>query len=188
MKLQNECSLRELADFFGLTVSAADRAASAGLFVRSSRGCFDLKASAVKYTTHLRAIARNRGPVAEASIRLKNSTAALNDLKLKRLQGELVPADEARAAFVNFAREVRSHVLSIPSRFARIEGWTIELEMAAEDVVRELLQQMADKSKLQLTASSGSKGACDSTPGLAKKSNGHAEQPKKAGARVRHTG
>src|SRR5579863_7867858 len=96
--MKDDCSLGELALFFGLTRSAAQRLSREGLLIRSSRqGRFDLRASAKKYVGHLREVARNRSesPSAIASIRMKNAAAWLSELKAKRLSDELIEMSEA---------------------------------------------------------------------------------------------
>lgn len=141
--MKADLSLGEIAAFFGLTRSAAQRLAREGLFVQSRAGRFDLKTSAQKYVGHLREVARNRSgsESARASIRLKQSAASLNELKTKRLSAELIEMAAAMDLVRGFARSWRAAFLSLPSRL-RV---ALHLPMTAEDQLEKVIDDALDE-------------------------------------------
>ena len=139
----NEATQREVAEFFGLSCASVHRLAGEGLLIRTGRGRYDLKASAQKYTAHLREVAANRShsAAATASIRLKESAAALNRLKAQRFRDELIDIEAARTMMVAHAVTWRAAFLSLPSRIRH----GLKLPVTAEDLMEKLVDQRLDE-------------------------------------------
>lgn len=144
--MKDHLSLGEIAALFGLTRSTVQRLAIEGLFTRSRAGHFDVAKSARKYVGHLREVARNRSEsaAARATIRLKESVARLNEIKEKRLSGELIPMAETRNLISQFARAWRASFLSVPRRIRVALRLTVAQADEIEKVVDDTLSELAE--------------------------------------------
>ncbi len=185
--MRDDLTLAEIAALFGLTRSAAQRLAREGLFLLSTRsraGRFDLAKSAQTYTAHLREIARNRSgsAAAQATIRLKQSAAELNELKTKRLSGELIEMSVAGDMIKGFARTWRAAFLSLPSRIRTTLRLPGTMEEKIEKVVDERLDELAEEIEAQKGFGSLPRIALNPASGVASKGPYHAKSGPRRGA------
>ena len=80
---------------------------------------------------------------------MKESAAELNELKTKRLSGELIEMAAAMQLVGGFARTWRAAFLSLPSRIRVALHLSVAQEDAIEKVVDERLDELAEEIAAQ---------------------------------------
>lgn len=145
--MNTDLTLRQIADFFGVSLSAAQRLATEGLLIRSSRGRFDLQASARRYTAHLREIAANRSSsdAARAGIRAKTATARLTELRARQLDHELVEYEAVKQLLQKLARLWKAGFLSLPPRIRQGLRLSVQQEQQLENLIDDRLEELAEE-------------------------------------------
>ncbi|AMY70919.1 hypothetical protein AKL17_3696 [Frigidibacter mobilis] len=147
--LPYEMDERGLAALLSLSLSQVRTKAREGVFVRSSRGRYDVEESVRRYVVRLRESASRAGrpgdeptdPHKRERTRLAREQADATALKNAQLRGELVPVAETLRAWQIVLRDVRAGMLAVPSRYAAsqphltahdIETLTAEIKHALE--------------------------------------------------------
>lgn len=116
-------SARVLAQWLGISDRAVRDLAERGHVVRSGHGKYDLKASVIRYATHIREVAANRSGDPENSLELTAERAALareqregQRIKNEQARRELVPVAEVEARWSDVIATARSRMLVVPAR------------------------------------------------------------------------
>lgn len=125
-QIPGEMSEREIAELFGLSLSMVRTKASEGVFVRSRRGRYDVRACIRAYVPRLREAASRSGPGSKSSgatadlnaekLRLTKAQADKEETRVARERGELVLAADVAREWSNVLRDVRNALLAVPSR------------------------------------------------------------------------
>lgn len=84
----------------------------------------------------------NPGALAAAKLRREQAKAALEELKLARERGEVIPAAELEADLAKVFSAARAHLWALPSR-VRAAGFGQDVADVVEQVVREALEELA---------------------------------------------
>jgi phage terminase Nu1 subunit (DNA packaging protein) len=113
----------ELAAFLGLANARLRTLARDGVMVRVSRGRYDVRKSLQNYLARLRDGAKlggKAGPVTDElkaeKLRLARQQADKIELHNAASRGEMVRAADVEREWANVLRDVRSTMLSVPSR------------------------------------------------------------------------
>ncbi|MEM0906180.1 MAG: hypothetical protein AAGJ94_02370 [Pseudomonadota bacterium] len=112
----------ELARLFGISRQQVGHLTDRGVLKKPARNTYPLVENVQSYTAHLREVAAGRGgEAATASLtaeraRLAREQADEKALKNASLRGELIPAEEVKARWVDVAARVRGRLLAVASR------------------------------------------------------------------------
>ena len=113
----------ELAVLLGIGASRVRTLARDTIFVRASRGRFDVRASLSRYLDHLRTVAARIGRPSDDNddlkaekLRLVRAQATTAEQKARLAAGEMVAAADVQRDWSNILRDVRNAMLAVPSR------------------------------------------------------------------------
>jgi len=145
MAYGDSVTVAELADLLGLSTRTVKQLAAEGVFPRTSRGQYDLKAGVRNYTARLRDGAALRGgdDATSAARRRESEARALKvELANRKALGELVEAQEVARRWTASLTDVRARMLAVPARVAARLGHEAHAVVDAE--VRLALEGAAD--------------------------------------------
>ena len=113
---------KDLCELLALSSGALADLKKRGIAVHLGHDAYDLEATVSAYVQHLRGIAAGWGSADQAvqltteRARLAKEQADAQALKNAKLRGEQVDAAEVERAWADVLRQVRSRILSVPSR------------------------------------------------------------------------
>lgn len=145
MAYGDSVTVAELADLLGLSTRTVKQLAAEGVFPRTSRGRYDLKAGVRNYTGRLRDGAALRGgddATTAARRREAEARAAKLEVQARRMTGDLVEAAEVARRWTAILTDVRARMLAVPARVAARLGREAHAVVEAE--VRLALEGASD--------------------------------------------
>ncbi|WP_421906796.1 hypothetical protein [Mameliella sp.] len=146
----------EMGRILGLGPNRIRDLAAQGRLVKPKRGYFDVRASLLTYIEDLR-LRANRAPKGPGSagggntelsaekLRLTKAQADERELKNAAARGELIPAQEVRAAWTSYTIALRQAVLAAASRVATQAGLDRAAAATLDAELRLALEQIADE-------------------------------------------
>ena len=141
---------KELSDFIGLSLPAITKLVDAGVVVRIRPNTYDFKVSVGNYIRQLReAAARHPGGVQTLELtaeraRLAKEQADAMEIKNSTARGELVSALETEQTWAGFIIDVRSRLLSVPSRVRqRIPAMTAAEVVIVDEELRSAMEALS---------------------------------------------
>lgn len=147
-----EMDERALAGLLRLSLSQVRTKAREGVFVRSSRGRYDVALSVGNYVERLREQAARAGRPAAGGddlkaekLRLTKAQADAQELKNQQAAGDLIPIADVRREWIVTAADLRSQILAIPARVAARMGLNREAAVTLEDEMRLALEELKDE-------------------------------------------
>jgi len=102
------------------------------IIAKTPAGTYDLAEVVPAYTEHLRekAAARGGAGLTDERARIAKERADQLEMQNQRARGELIPADQVEARWVEIAGRVRAAMMAVPSRFRQAAP-----HLSAADVV-----------------------------------------------------
>jgi phage terminase Nu1 subunit (DNA packaging protein) len=144
-------SAGELGKWVNLTARRAQQLAKEGLFGKAAHGKYDLRKCVKAYVKHLQD--RLHGKRDESDVlmrareRLVSAQADKEEMEVARMKGELIAAEEMRAAVGDMVNNCRARLLAVPSKLApalkRMET-PQDVERCLADAVREALDELKE--------------------------------------------
>lgn len=164
-----------IARLLDLTERRVQQLAREGVIPRAERGRYDLVGAVRGYVRYLRdQLLRNETGVADYGIeraRLIKARADLAEMEAAQIRGELIPAPEVGAAWIDIVARLRARLIVLPDKVAPVVHET-ETIGAARDVIRravnEALEELAAtpvETDAEALAPPGSSGAGDDRAG-----------------------
>jgi phage terminase Nu1 subunit (DNA packaging protein) len=160
-----EISGQQLAGLLGLSEIALVTLNRDGNVKKVGPNRFDFAESIRLYCAHIRAVAARHqnapgyGAIQKARARKEEAQAAINELKLRELQGELIPVAEVRHTWLRVVNVVRAALLNVHT----VVGMRLGLDKPQVQVVRECIRRtlmdLADNAASRLQRSQ------DASPG-----------------------
>ena len=148
----------ELASWLGLTTSRVGQLARDGYLPRVEmlRGYgHPLKESVRAYAEYLRGRAQSRSAdpaLAAEKLRLASETADKLAIQNAKARGELIPAAEVRAEWLNVVADLRSRIMAVPGRVSAKMGLERATAAALDAEMRSTLTTLAETSNTPLEA------------------------------------
>lgn len=142
----------ELSAFLGLSSSRIRTLAADGIFVRSSRGRFDVGISVRNYVARLQEGAARAGRPSEGGddlkaekLRLTRAQADKEETRVKREAGDLVEAEAVTREWASILRDLRNALLAVPSRCGAVLPHLTATDTATLDrEIRKALEAVAN--------------------------------------------
>ena len=144
----------ELSSFLALSSSRILTLAADGVFVRSSRGRFDVAVSIRRYVARLQEGAARAGRPPDAGsddlkaekLRLTRAQADKEEARVKREAGDLVEAEAVTREWAGILRDLRNALLAVPSRCGAVLPHLTATDTATLDrEIRKALEGLANE-------------------------------------------
>lgn len=151
--LPYEMDERGMAALLSLSVSMVRTKAREGVFIRSSRGRYDVEESVRNYVVRLREVASRNGSrpaggsdeLTAEKLRLMKAQAEKAELHNRLAAGEMVAVADVRAEWMTVATDLRSQILAIPPRVAARVGLDRNAAVILEEEIRIALEGIHDE-------------------------------------------
>lgn len=151
-----------IAKLLLITPRRLQQLAKDGHVPKAERGRYDLVAAVQGYVKYLRdrAIAGDAAAGGEAQdrVRLVKAKADIAEFEARRLEGDLVPAEEVGAALADMVARFRARCLAIPSKAAPMAAAEERPEAVHEIIETFVHEALAELAQTGVESASGAGG------------------------------
>ena len=140
-------TLRELCGHMKLTPGRVSQLKDQNVVRAVGRDQYDLIESMSAYIGFLQERGRDGGSLSDEQKRLTAARADLAEIEKRRVEAELIPADEVEQAWVKMLAVIKTRLLAVPAKMAprvMVMQRAAEIKDALDREIRDALQEVAD--------------------------------------------
>lgn len=150
-------TIKEVAEHLDLSTVRVHKLFEENILIKSGKtGGQDLDDCRIKYLRYLRSLSKgkhqNSGDLNEERTRLTKIQADKAELELQELEENLIDVDKVEKEWTNYIANVRSRLLSLPTRLGHktqaAETYT-EAEQIIKEAIYECLEELSEDAESQ---------------------------------------